>query len=98
MSPSTALLSEGVSSKGKGNSRRVRKNAANALGMESPKQGMFLSNGKNFYNAGWIFYLDLKAASKYIQNANTLALVSASSGSVCLDQGRLMQMLSVIWN
>lgn len=61
--------------------------------MESPKQGMFLNNGKNFYNAGWIFYLDLNAASECIQNANTLALVSASSGSVHLDQGRPMQVL-----
>lgn len=80
-------MSEGVSGKGKG------KNAANAFGMESPKQGMFLSHGKNFYNAGWILYLDLKAASECIQNANTLAPVSASSGCVRLDQGRPMQML-----
>lgn len=46
-----------------------------------------MGNGKHFYSAGWIFYLDLKAASECIQNANTRAPVSASSGSVRLDQG-----------
>lgn len=36
---------------------------------------MFPSNEKNFYNAGWISYLDVKAASKCIQNANGLSLL-----------------------
>lgn len=86
-------MSGGKNSKGKGKRRKGRTNAANAFGMGSPKQGMFLSNGKNFCQAGWIFYLDLKSASKCMQNGNTLALVSASLGSVCLDQGKLMQIL-----
>jgi len=47
-------MSEGVHGKGKGKSRRGRKNAATAFGMGSPKQGMFLSNGKNFYYSTWI--------------------------------------------
>lgn len=58
----------------------------------------FWATERTFTMQGGIFYLDRKAASEYIWNVNTLALVSTSSGSVHLEQGRPMCVLWVIWN